>query len=163
VECKYISLKPSTGYSYGCRCDRCRLWHNARSCRYRQEYPEKSYEYDKKWQKKNREKVLAYRKKYAEKHPQIVKNGQLKNRFGITLVEYNQFLHKQNNKCALCFIDQQNCSKAFAVDHNHITGKIRGLLCHPCNVGLGCFKENLLVLENAINYLKKWKEILKEL
>lgn len=157
--CKYPNLKSSTGYSYGCRCDKCRLWHNARSVRYRHENPEKCYTADRKWQKNNREKVLGYRKKYALKYPEKVKNNQLKNKFGITVHEYNQLLEKQNNQCAICKRYQYEFSKLFAVDHCHQTGKIRGLLCHSCNTALGHFQDKLEILDSAVNYLIQFQKI----
>lgn len=44
--------------------------------------------------------------------------------------------------------------KGYHIDHNHVTGKVRGILCAHCNQGLGHFRDNILFLENAINYLK---------
>jgi Recombination endonuclease VII len=48
-------------------------------------------------------------------------------------------------------------SKDMHLDHDHETNKLRGLLCHNCNVGLGHFKDKIVLLESAIDYLKKWK------
>ncbi len=45
-----------------------------------------------------------------------------------------------------------------AQDHDHLTGMIRGQLCNQCNIGLGCFKDNIEVLSNAIKYLKQFKK-----
>lgn len=92
--------------------------------------------------------------KWNSQNKLSIKNTQLKIRFGITLNEYNNLLEKQNNQCAICFIHQGDIKKKFAVDHNHETGKIRGLLCHHCNVGLGHFRDNVDFLQSAILYLQ---------
>ena len=62
---------------------------------------------------------------------------------------------KQEGKCAICGSKDE---KHLCVDHSHENGKIRKLLCENCNKGLGYFRDNPLVLENAINYLIETKE-----
>lgn len=76
----------------------------------------------------------------------------LKTRFGITIEEYNLMFLQQNNCCAICY--KESKSKRLAVDHCHITGKIRGLLCSKCNQGIGLFYENIESLKRAILYLE---------
>jgi hypothetical protein len=87
------------------------------------------------------------------------KNFKLKKAYGITLEQYNELLSSQNHKCAICNIDNngkyRNKPRAFAVDHCHSTGKIRGLLCSDCNTGIGLLKDNVNFLESAIKYLNK--------
>ncbi len=71
---------------------------------------------------------------------------------------YNNLLILQNNKCAICETNQpdiDNIKKYFCLDHNKLTGFIRGLLCDNCNVGLGHFKDNIIYLQKAIQYLLK--------
>ena len=89
------------------------------------------------------------------------KNSKLKRAYGITFDEYEELLSKQNKKCAICGIDNngkyRNKPRAFAVDHCHTTGKIRGLLCSDCNTGIGLLKDNINFLQSAINYLNKLK------
>ena len=77
----------------------------------------------------------------------------LKRHFDITLEHYRTLERAQNGLCKIC---NNKCSsgKRLAVDHNHITGKIRGLLCHNCNTGIGKFKDSENLLQSAINYLK---------
>lgn len=81
------------------------------------------------------------------------KNG-LKLKFGINFDQYEAMLHEQDYVCIICK-KKDNCGRDLAVDHNHITGKIRGLLCTDCNTGLGLFDDNVELLEKAINYLKR--------
>ena len=87
------------------------------------------------------------------------KNQKLKKAYGITLKDYNELLSKQNNRCAICNINNngkyRKKERAFAVDHCHSTNKIRGLLCSDCNVGIGLLKDNVNSLESAIKYLNK--------
>ena len=89
------------------------------------------------------------------------KNSKLKRAYGITLDEYEKLLSKQDKKCAICGIDSngkyRNKPRAFAVDHCHTTGKIRGLLCSDCNTGIGLLKDNINFLQSAIKYLNKIK------
>ena len=83
-----------------------------------------------------------------------VRNRNLIKQFGITLIDYEVLLEKQNYKCLICGISQESLSQQMAVDHDHQTNKIRGLLCGSCNGGLGLFKDNILLLRKAIKYLK---------
>ncbi len=68
-------------------------------------------------------------------------------------------LQLQNNCCAICNKPAQETLKNLYVDHNHKNGKIRGLLCQNCNSGLGHFKEDIVTLKNAINYLNQHGEL----
>ncbi len=79
----------------------------------------------------------------------------LKHEYNLTEAEYNQMLSDQLHCCAICGVGQWDHKTRFAVDHCHTTGKIRGLLCTSCNLGLGKFKDNLNTLENAIDYIKR--------
>ena len=73
-------------------------------------------------------------------------------KYGITYAEYNLMLRKQHYKCKICKIPEGK--KALSVDHNHITGKVRGLLCNNCNSLLGYAKDNPIILQLAIDYLE---------
>lgn len=77
------------------------------------------------------------------------KNWRLEKDYGITLELFQNLLVKQNNCCAIC-----NCLLVKPhLDHDHKTGKIRGLLCKPCNQGIGFLKDDVAILNSAINYL----------
>jgi len=81
-------------------------------------------------------------------------------KFGISVEEYDAFLEKQNNVCAICGSQPSpnNGKQMFAVDHDHETGNVRGLLCTRCNPMLGFAKDNPETLLKAAQYLKKHKE-----
>ncbi len=78
------------------------------------------------------------------------KNSDLKKNYGITLKVYNNIIELQNKRCYIC----DNETKLY-VDHCHTSGRIRGLLCNTCNLGLGAFKDSIANLEKAISYLEK--------
>lgn len=76
--------------------------------------------------------------------------------------DYLKLLIKQKNVCAICKKPESIISgkvnrvpKRLAIDHDHKTGKIRGLLCHRCNVSIGSMQESTELLQAAIDYLKK--------
>lgn len=85
------------------------------------------------------------------------KDNSLKRIFKISLNEYKAMLKKQNNKCAICKQKEvsDKAKRSLAVDHCHTTGKIRGLLCSNCNLGLGNLKDNIIYLNSAIEYLSQ--------
>lgn len=80
------------------------------------------------------------------------RNTDLKRKFGITINDFELMLTKQDGRCSICG-GYQIKGRNFAVDHNHTTGKVRGLLCVNCNAGLGFMKDNKQILQNAIDYL----------
>lgn len=72
--------------------------------------------------------------------------------YGMSPEQYDKMLKEQGNGCAICGgVNVDN--RRLAIDHNHETGKIRGLLCHYCNIGLGCFKDDVKKMKLAIKYL----------
>lgn len=79
----------------------------------------------------------------------------LRKKFGLSLEDYDAMMTKQDNRCAIC--GSYQTYKKLAVDHDHKTGKVRGLLCNDCNIGIGYLKDNEQTLENAIEYLKRNK------
>lgn len=110
---------------------------------------------------KNKEHLKAKAKAYMKANGGILnkKDIDLRHRHGISLDEYNALLELQEGKCAICGGNDYGAAryKHFTVDHNHVTGKIRGLLCGNCNTGLGQFKDNKEHLYKAIAYLEKNK------
>jgi len=76
-------------------------------------------------------------------------------KFGITLADYDEMLEEQINGCAICGRTPEENGQRLAVDHDHDTGKIRGLLCTRCNSGLGFFQDDLTLLLIAVEYLKE--------
>lgn len=93
-------------------------------------------------------------KKYI-KSPIELKTYKLKYFFNLSYADWEELKIKQNNSCAICNKSQDILIKTMAVDHDHNTGKVRGLLCDSCNLGLGKFQDNIEILENALKYMKE--------
>lgn len=67
---------------------------------------------------------------------------------------WNNLAKKQNYKCAICGVDNSLLKRKLAIDHCHTTGKIRGLLCGKCNMGIGYFNDSAELLLAARDYLE---------
>lgn len=90
----------------------------------------------------------AYNK--AHRHQTI--NAHLRRTFGISLEDYNTILERQHGCCAICH--RPPTKTRLAVDHCHVTNKVRGLLCFTCNVALGKFQDSPDRLRAAALYLE---------
>lgn len=127
---------------------------------YYQEHKEESKQYSQKYIKQN----PGYGKKYHEKykvkhnedsieyyrnHKKLYKGYNLK-KYGLTVEEYEKLYQQQNGKCAICYQKYE----VLAVDHDHKTGKIRGLLCRKCNMILGAMNDNPQIYLNILKYLE---------
>ena len=101
-----------------------------------------------------RESYRVKSEKYRKNNPDKRRCTVYKNKYGITLAEYNSMLKIQSNKCKICNSCDPGPKGVFAVDHCHKTGNVRGLLCYLCNMGLGSFRDNINFLNHAIKYLE---------
>ncbi|HLX52361.1 MAG TPA: endonuclease VII domain-containing protein, partial [Aquella sp.] len=104
----------------------------------------------------NKEEVKRKNNEFRLKYPNKVKSYKLKQSYGISLKEYNSLKKAQNNLCAICNKrPETRVTKKYrlCVDHNHATGKVRGLLCFGCNSALGYVNENKDIIKNMIKYL----------
>lgn len=137
----------SDGYTYACK--------DCRNAKYKEYYyanPEKikekvriNREYRKEYYD-DPERKLKYRKRFIER------------KFNISYEVYDQLMHEQNGVCAICGNEETSSNaKYLAVDHDHNTGKIRGLLCSKCNRAIGLLQDNPDIVNEALNYLKKHK------
>ena len=112
-----------------------------------------------KYYKKNKKKIMQKKKEYLKRNfnkwykCQI--NSILKNRHNITLREYDILLETQKGRCAICNNFEKIRNRNLAVDHNHKTKKIRGLLCYRCNILLGFAQDDINYLLKAVSYLKR--------
>ena len=85
---------------------------------------------------------------------------ELKYNYGLTPEVYSQILQEQNNSCKICGLifaaEYKGIKKDQPhVDHDHVTNNIRGILCHSCNLALGFVKDNVVLLQKMIEYLKE--------
>lgn len=79
----------------------------------------------------------------------------LERNYGITLADYDAMLAAQDGRCAICKTDVPKGKGRFSVDHDHVTGKVRALLCNTCNAGLGQFKDDPALVLEAAAYLQR--------
>lgn len=83
------------------------------------------------------------------------KNRNLK-KYGLTTVDFFKMFKNQNGCCEICGNNFLINNTRICIDHDHINGKVRGLLCNNCNSGIGFLKDNLDYMLNAIEYIKKY-------
>jgi len=72
----------------------------------------------------------------------------------LTKDDYKKMLSDQNELCAICHVDE---GKTLCIDHDHITNRVRGLLCSRCNKGLGLLGDSINSIKSALKYLEKCK------
>lgn len=116
------------------------------------EYREKNKERYKEWQRlwylKNKARLAEERKAYRQENKEKSREYDLKRFYGITIAEYEIMVREQNGLCGIC----KKPSK-LVVDHDHDTGKVRGLLCNNCNTAIGLMKDKAVSLIDAATYL----------
>lgn len=130
-------------------CTKCSVLHNISEFRLKKRWYENvckpcqsklANERNKNWRKLNPGKVKIYKRREALKQ------------YLITLDQYNELNKAQQGLCRICGAEDK--TRSLAVDHDHKTNKVRGLLCNCCNRGLGYFYDNPNLLNNAVSYLK---------
>lgn len=138
------------------------LWQICRVCKQTKEIQEYGFhkrnkKYKTQCKECARKESALYRQKNREKYLKTQSSTQLKQRYGITLSEYEEKVKNQQNKCAICKTENPSYGhvKRFSVDHCHATGRVRGLLCTRCNKGIGFFKDDINLLSQAIQYLRE--------
>lgn len=76
-------------------------------------------------------------------------------RYGITWDDYDRMLEEQDGRCAICLKSDPGMGRGvWSIDHDHETGRVRGLLCGYCNTALGKFEDNIANLTRAQAYLE---------
>jgi hypothetical protein len=141
----------------------CRTCKSNQNKRWRVENPEyidknrkRDNERSQKWGKANPDRVSAAQKKYCKNNPRKMLAKHLKRKFAMDVEVYEKLLEVQNNTCKICgcvFLGRK--INGPCVDHDHCTGKVRGLLCRLCNSGLGGFRDNIGIILRCIDYLEK--------
>jgi hypothetical protein len=114
-----------------------------RKCR--REYQREKYHTDAEFRKKKLAAAKVQQKRLVRKRVES---------YGITLSQYYDILEHQNHRCKICKREFDSTRQGAAkIDHDHETGKVRGLLCGTCNLGIGNFRDSVTLLEQAILYL----------
>ncbi len=107
------------------------------------------------WRRDNPERFAATRARFIATGGKALadRRSHLKRKFGLTVEEYDAMLEEQGGGCVLCG-HPGYAEIALHVDHDHATGRVRGLLCVCCNNGLGQFRENPELLRAAARYVE---------
>lgn len=110
------------------------------------------------YKKKHREEINKNQREWRKNNPDYDKHRKLEYRYGITIDDYNRMFKEQCGGCAICGKHQSELDRAFDVDHNHVTEKVRGLICNKCNLVLGNAFDNPIILRSAADYLENYLE-----
>ncbi len=95
-------------------------------------------------------------KKRLSQTPRNYREAHLRRQYGITQADYDRMLSSQSDKCACCGTDKPGGKhKIFCVDHDHVTGKVRELLCKDCNIVLGIIQDSPEHLMRLMQYIAK--------
>lgn len=100
-------------------------------------------EYNKQWRKRNK-------RKHSEQNLKHQLRWKLKNIYNATIEDYEYIVNRSGGLCEIC----KKETKLY-IDHDHITGKLRGMICNSCNLGLGKLGDSVKALELALEYLKR--------
>lgn len=136
--------------------ERIKAQDGVRSRTWQETHRDHLHAYQKAWRGAHRDQLRAKRKAYTEAHLDHVRSerrrSNYKTHFGISIDDYNEILLSQNGRCAIC--GKEPNGRLLSVDHDHVAGKVRGLLCHGCNVGIGYLGDNPDRLRLAADYIE---------
>ena len=117
--------------------------------------------YSRRYYHQFREEVLAKSKIWRDNNKGLRRTNQLRTTYGITDAEFNALWAVQKGRCAICTTVlalppvRRGTTNAPCLDHDHTSGKLRGLLCMLCNRGLGNFKDSVEALKTAADYVRR--------
>lgn len=129
---------------------RCKACQKAELVARKKKNPERYAKLSRDWKAKNRDKVNKASRWYK-----------IKAAYGLTEQEYDDLLAKQGHRCAICETLEPKGKGIWHIDHCHETGKVRAILCHHCNVGLGHFQDSISLLQKAVDYVTYYRELHK--
>ena len=149
---KYFYIEPRTKVGLQSKCKQCvhDKYYNK----------EEKVKYVKQWKIDNRERTLELNRRYKKlpKYQSQQRAAEIFRKYKITIEVVRDMMDEQKGICPICgdsLIDPYR-ELGYAIDHNHTTGEVRGLLCEGCNLGLGSFKDNTSSLREAANYLERY-------
>lgn len=130
---------------------------------YRKNNRAKVQQIQRSYYERNRELVIQRAKLSVQRlrvsRPDFARRANLKRNYGMTLDDYQRMLDAQQGLCAICY-ERETVKggraggvRPLAIDHDHQTNRVRGLLCQRCNVALGHIRDNVLILHSMIAYL----------
>jgi Recombination endonuclease VII len=109
----------------------------------------------KRWRQANADRHNQYQRTYRS-DPDVkrrLRDGYYRRTFGILADEFDELLAKQGGGCAICGVKPERAA-SLHLDHDHVTGKVRAILCLSCNQGIGKFRDDPELLERAARYLR---------
>jgi hypothetical protein len=113
--------------------------------------------YNAQWRETHVDQIRAYqRARYSQDE---VRNLNLRHIYGLSLEQFNAMSAQQNGLCAICRRPPRDKKQRLCVDHDHVTGKVRGLLCLHCNVLLGKAEDSETILQAAIDYIRRATDV----
>lgn len=95
------------------------------------------------------------RRKWRESNPELHRSRHIKGRYGIALRDYLALLEATNGKCPVCGKPPTPPHDRFDLDHDHVTGRVRGPLCRPCNLALGGARDDPAILRAFADYIER--------
>jgi hypothetical protein len=110
-------------------------------------------EYNQQWYKNNPDYKREWRNRNKEATVLSNFKNQLNQKYGLRYETYLEMLESQGGVCYLC---EKPSNRNLCVDHCHVTGEIRKLLCFICNRALGLFQDDVQILSSALNYLESY-------
>jgi hypothetical protein len=110
--------------------------------------------YKQKWFEEHREQTRQAHQRYYETHREQAAAASRRRRYGLTPEEFEAMLAAHDGRCALCRTDESRGQGDWHVDHDHVTGQVRGLLCASCNLGIGHLKDDPALLRKAAIYIE---------
>jgi Recombination endonuclease VII len=111
--------------------------------------------WDREYYHKNKNKFQQKAKLYRKKYPDKVRNSMLSQTYGISLEDWNSLFVAQGSQCKVCGADTPRGNKFWHTDHNHETGRVRGILCSTCNQTIGFVERNLVSLFSLIEHISE--------
>lgn len=110
------------------------------------------------WRRANKERLNAVDRKWARANPEKVRNRTLRHRYGVDHQWVLSQIEIQGGRCPICSRNfEQKQGLAPNVDHDHVTGKVRGVICGSCNTAAGLLRDDPLVAQSMARYLRKHK------
>ena len=124
---------------------------------WRRKNPERAAAYRKEYEAENRDELNRKRREYRKKNPDITGGPWYRQKYSLSLEEYQKLLDEQHSCCRLCGKPSWECRRRLVVDHDHKTGKVRGLLCTTCNILVGFIeKKGREAVDAAFEYVKHY-------
>ena len=156
------ATKTTRGYQYKCKVcvsvddksESRKAYQRVKVAQWRESNPDKRKEQKRRHYEKHKDKIDQRAKDWYENNKERHVHNALLRKYGVTLDQYNLLRAQQDFRCAVCNDHEADVGKKMFVDHDHVTGKIRKLLCTKCNVGIGMLRDSPDIMERAAKYIR---------